>query len=240
MDLRTELAWACRVLYLTGMNDFTLGHISVYDREQGVILMKPRGLGFDEVGPADLAGLDLDGNQVSGPHPAHGEWPIHTEIFRSRPDIASVVHVHPPYATALACVAEPLELLAHDAILFYAGVGLYEGPPDLILKTVEGAALADCLGDRKAVLMRNHGVTVVGEDIAAAVVTAVTLERAAQFQATARTLGQTQPVSPEAAARAAERARGSRRQNHEFFAYLIRQAHRAGLGAGLPATVDRG
>lgn len=219
---------------MLGMNDITLGHITVYNRETGEIHMKPQGMGFDEIGPEDIVTIDIDGNKIGGAsHRVHREWPIHTEIFKVRPEINCVIHVHPIYATALACVENPLELLAHDSILFHAGVGLYEGPPDLVLKPEEGAEVAAALGHRKAVLMRNHGVTVCGENIASAIVAAAMLERAAQFQAIARGLGTPVTVTTEVAARAAELARGSQRQNQEFFAYFIRRARRLGLGDGL-------
>lgn len=236
MDIKTELAWSCRILYMLGMNDITLGHITVHDRATGEIHMKPQGLGFDEVRPADIVTIDINGNKIGGAdHKVHREWPIHTEIFKARPEVNCVIHVHPIHATALACVDNPLELLAHDSILFHAGVGLFEGAPDLIMRPEEGAAVAAALGNCKAVLMRNHGVTCVGENIPAAIAAAAMLDRAAEFQAIARSLGKTLTLTPEGAARAAELARGSQRQNKEFFDYFIRKARRSGLGEGMPA-----
>lgn len=236
MDLKLQLAWACRILAYHGQNDVTLGHISVLDRAGGAVLMKPQGIGFEEVTPDNLVTIDLDGRQIGGqPHRVHSEWPIHTEVYRARPDVTSVIHAHPLHATALACVDSPLEFLGHDSLLFHAGVGLFVGPPDLLVKPEEGVALAAALGQCQAVLMRNHGVTCCGEDIPAAVCTALQLERAAQVQFIARTLGRTLPVTAEVAARAASRARGSTQQNHSFFAYFVRVLQRAGLDLGLSA-----
>jgi L-fuculose-phosphate aldolase len=95
-------------------------------------------------------------------------------------------------------------MLTHDAVLFADGLPRYESSPDLVTSSLEGAAVARALGDSRAVLMRNHGVLVVGPTVPWAVLTAATLERAARIQAIAGTMGGAlAPMSAEDASRLA-------------------------------------
>ncbi len=123
----------------------------------------------------------------------HLETVLHTAVYAVRPDVGAVVHGHPPYATALAATGAELELLTHDGVLFADGLGRFDAP-DLIVDDEQGAAVAAALGSRRAVLLRNHGVLVVGKDVAWAVLAAVTLERAARLQSIASTFGSLQPI----------------------------------------------
>jgi L-fuculose-phosphate aldolase len=96
-QLREQVAWACRILARQGHADFTLGHVSAR-KSDGTILMKRNGLGLDEITPADILTIDLDGRLVAGQGKVHLEYVIHTEVYKARPDVGSVVHTHPPYA----------------------------------------------------------------------------------------------------------------------------------------------
>ena len=123
---------------------------------------------------------------------------LHSEVYAAR-DVGAVVHGHPPYATALSATEAALELLTHDAVLFADGVGVFDGGPELITEREQGSAVADALGDRLAVLLRNHGVLVVGKDVPWAVLAAVTLERAVRLQSVASTLGPLRPIPTQTA-----------------------------------------
>jgi L-fuculose-phosphate aldolase len=190
-SLREQVAWACRILAAAGYADLTLGHVSARG-DDGEIWIKRKGIALDEVEPEDVVSLD-DTTAV-----LHLETVLHTGVYRSRPDIGSVVHGHPPYATALGATASHLSLLTHDAILFADGVGRFD-EPDLIVDDDQGGRVAAALGERRAVLLQNHGVVVVGKDVPWAVLTAATLERAARLQSIASTLGELRPIAEELA-----------------------------------------
>ena len=119
-------------------------------------------------------------------------------MYLVRPDVAAVVHGHPPNATALGATGAPLSLLTHDSVLFADGVGRFD-EPDLIIGDEQGGRVAAALGAGRAVLLQNHGVVVVGKDVPWAVLTAVTLERAARLQSLASTLGELRPLSQQLA-----------------------------------------
>jgi len=185
-SLREQVAWACRILASEGYADLTLGHISARGPE-GDVWIKRKGVALDEVEPEDVVSVE-DADAV-----LHLETVLHTGVYRARADIGAVVHGHPPHATALGATAADLALLTHDGILFADGVARFDDP-DLIVEDDQGDRVASALGSRRAVLMENHGVLVVGKDIPWAVLTAVTLERAARLQAIASCLGKLRPI----------------------------------------------
>jgi len=190
-SLRERVASACRILAAEGYADLTLGHVSARGPD-GAIWIKRKGVALDEVEPEDVVALD-DRDAV-----LPLETVLHTSVYRVRPDVAAVVHGHPPNATALGATGAPLSLLTHDSVLFADGVGRFD-EPDLIIGDEQGGRVAAALGARRAVLLQNHGVVVVGKDVPWAVLTAVTLERAAWLQSLASTLGELRPLSQQLA-----------------------------------------
>jgi L-fuculose-phosphate aldolase len=189
--LREQVAWACRILASEGYADLTLGHVSARSPD-GEIWIKRKGVALDEVEADDVVALD-DTDAV-----LHLETVLHTGVYRVRPDVGAVVHGHPPYATALGATATDLSVLTHDGVLFADGVPRFDDP-DLIVDDEQGDRVAAALGSRRAVLMNNHGVLVVGKTVPWAVLTAATLERAARLQSIASTLGELRPIGPELA-----------------------------------------
>jgi L-fuculose-phosphate aldolase len=190
-SLQEQVAWACRILAAEGYADLTLGHVSARASD-GSIWIKRKGVALDEVEAGDVVSVD-DTDAV-----LHLETVLHTGVYAIRADVGAVVHGHPPYATALGATTAELMPLTHDGILFADGVGRFDDP-DLIVDDDKGGAVAAALGARRALLMENHGVLVVGKDVPWAVLTAVTLERAARLQSIAHTFGEPQPIDAELA-----------------------------------------
>jgi L-fuculose-phosphate aldolase len=197
-ELQVQIAWACRILARQGHTDFTLGHVS--GRGAGdIIYMKRNGLGLNEVSPDDVLTIDLNGRKLAGQGNVHLEAVLHTEVYKVRSDVGAVIHTHPPYAVALGATTAHLEFLNHDAVLFHDGVAVFDDTVELITSAGQGQAVAAALGSHRAVLLRNHGVLVVGKDVPWAVITALTLERAVQIQSIAESLGPLQPFAQETA-----------------------------------------
>jgi len=190
-SLQEQVAWACRILAGEGYSDLTLGHVSARAAD-GSIWIKRKGVALDEVEADDVVSIE-DADAM-----LHLETVLHTGVYAVRADVGAVVHGHPPYATALGATAADLVPLTHDGILFADGVGRFDDP-DLIVDDRKGGAVAAALGGRRALLMENHGVLVVGKDVPWAVLTAVTLERAARLQSIAHTFGELQPIEAQLA-----------------------------------------
>ncbi len=230
-DLRTQIAWSCRILAMHGHADLTLGHVSGRGPD-GIIYIKRKDLGLDEVAPVDVIGIDLDGNRVSGNGEAHLESVLHTEVYRMRGDVGAVIHTHPPYAVALGATRTPLELINHDAALFPDGLAVFDGNAALIVSSEMGRAVAEALGRRRAAIMRNHGVLVVGKTVPWATYGALTLERAVKIQTIAQSLGELNPLSREMAGPLyKEKYRDE--FTDSYWRYLIRRVRRAGLAEGM-------
>jgi L-fuculose-phosphate aldolase len=222
--MRERVATACRVIALEGYVDLTLGHVSARHPGDRTIWIKRKGVGLDEVEPSDVIALDIDDRTALESADYHLESVMHTEVYRARSDVGSVIHGHPLYATALGSTDGQLELLTHDAVLFADGIGVYDDGPALIMSRDEGVRVAMALGSRRAALLRNHGVVIAGEDVRWAVLAAVTLERAIRFQSIAGTLGTLRPI-PQAGA---ERLGPQKYQDgflDEYWAAWVRRVH---------------
>lgn len=229
--LRHQVAWACRILALHGHGDLTLGHVSA--RQGDRVLMKRKGLGLEEVTPRDIVALDLDGRKVTGSGAVHLEAPLHLEVYRTRGDVGAVIHTHPLYATALASTGGRLEYLTHDALLFPEGLAVYDDSADLVMTQETGRAVAEALGPHRAILLRNHGVLVVGRDLRWAVLAALTLERAVRLQTVVAQLGDARPIAPEMVA-PLHASKYREEFLDEYWAYWVRSVRRTGLGQGMP------
>lgn len=219
-QLSEKLVLACRILAAEGHGDMILGHLSTRIPGEDRVLMKGAGVGLEEVTPADIVEIDLDGGHVAGAGRRHSEYPIHTEIYRARPDVAAVVHTHPPHAVALAATGATIEAVGHEGALF-AGTPVFVDTTALIRRPEQGAALAARLGAGKAVLLRNHGIAVVGGSIEEAVVYAILLEKAAKVQLLAGASG-THVTAPRELARKVEQIYHEK-NILDFFAYFSRR-----------------
>ena len=222
-SLQEQVAWACRILAAEGYADLTLGHVSARAAD-GSIWIKRKGVALDEVEADDVVSLD-DTDAV-----LHLETVLHTGVYAVRADVGAVVHGHPPYATALGATTAELVPLTHDGILFAGGVGRFDDP-DLIVDEDKGGAVAAALGERRALLMENHGVLVVGKDVPWAVLTAVTLERAARLQSVAHTFGELRPIEAQLA-RELQPVKYRDEFVSEYWDAWQRQLARAGGGLG--------
>jgi L-fuculose-phosphate aldolase len=234
---RARVAWACRILAAYGHGDLTLGHVSA--RAGDRVFMKRKGLALEEVTPRDVLTLDLDGQRLQGNGAVHLEVPLHTEVYKIRPDVGAVIHTHPIYATALGAVEAPLLPLSHDALLFPDGLAVFEDTADLVMSADVGEDIARALGLRRAILLRNHGVLVVGKDVRWAVFTALTLERAVMVQAVASRLGAPRPI-PEHLLGPLHASKYRDEFMDEYWAYWVRAVHRMGLDGGMPHAGPRG
>jgi len=196
--LKRKLALAGKVLAANGQSDFTRGHISVrLPGKKPLFLMKPHSVGLDEITPANILTIDLDGNVVAGKARRHSEVFIHSEIYKARADVGCVVHTHPPYAIALSGSGRPVKALSQAGALFRGDAGVYDDTIALIRSPELGAGVARALGSGRAVLLKNHGVVVAGASIEETVIGAIMLETAAMIQLTAEAAGEIAPEFPE-------------------------------------------
>jgi len=184
-----RLALGCRILEVEGHGDMSLGHLSLRDPDGRGFWLKRNRIGLEEVHSAeDFVLVDWDGNQIAGTGGRHSEWPIHSEIFRNRPDVQVVAHTHPKHATILSAFITEFQPFSVDAD-YFGKLPVLTETAALIKEKDEGQALAMAMGDEFVVLMANHGVTFCGTSIEHAICVGVFLERASRIELMARSAG---------------------------------------------------
>ena len=166
-----SLAVACRVMELEGHGDRVVGHMALRDPDGRGFWMKRAGIALGEVFDArDFVLLDFNGRKLAGAGKSHGEWPIHSEILRLRPQINATAHTHPFYASVYSACDEPL---ATEPVR----PPRFEGGADLICTQDVAEAMVHCMGNQNAVLLRNHGIVTCGAHIEDPVLVAIALEK---------------------------------------------------------------
>ena len=194
-DLIDDLITANRILALEGVVD-AFGHVSARHNLNPNRFFMARSLAPALVTPDDLIEYDLEGNAVNSK--GRGEYSerfIHAEIYKVRPEIRAVVHAHAPSVVPFGVSTVPLRPVFHMAAFIGDRVPIFDirkaaGMTDMLVRdSVRGRALAEALADRPAVLMRGHGVTVVGPSLPFAVGRSIYLEVNARVQLQAMALG---------------------------------------------------
>ena len=151
-------------------------------------LITPAGLPYDQMTPDALVEVDENIEPVGGEGIPSTESALHLGIYRRRADIGAVFHTHSLYASISAVVGKPIPPIVDEMVLYLGGpveVAEYGFPGTEEL----AEAAAEGLGDRRAVLLRNHGMCAVGETVEAALRNAVLVERVAQIYAFAQIAG---------------------------------------------------
>jgi ribulose-5-phosphate 4-epimerase/fuculose-1-phosphate aldolase len=188
-----DLVAGNRILYKEGVVD-GFGHLSARDPRDPNRFLLSRARAPGLVIAADILEFGLDGEPIKAKvPPVYSERFIHSEIYRARPDVHSVVHTHSPTVVPFSVTNEPLRPIR--AGFFYPEVPVFDtrdaaGWTDLLISTPAlGRALAQKLGNNSVVLLRGHGNAVVGPDVRVAVYRAIYTEANAKLLLQAKMLG---------------------------------------------------
>lgn len=172
------------------------GHLSVRHPSRPDRFLLARSIAPVLVTAGDILEYDLDADPVDARgRTSYRERFIHSEIYRARPDVMSVVHCHTPSLLPFADSDIPMRAMYHMAAFVALGVPVFDirkeaGITDLLVgDTRLGRALAKTLADKYAVLMRHHGAVVVANSIPNAVARAVYLDQNARIQLQTAALG---------------------------------------------------
>jgi L-ribulose-5-phosphate 4-epimerase len=177
---------------------WTSGNVSARVPGADLMVIKPSGVSYDDLSPADMVVCDLEGRLVEGEHKPSSDTSAHAYVYRARPDVGGVAHTHSPYATAWAARGEAIPC-AITAMADEFGGDIPVGPFALIGGDDIGRGVVATLeGHRSpAVLMRGHGVFTVGAGAKAAVKAAVMCEDVARTVHIARQGGPLQRLPQE-------------------------------------------
>lgn len=171
------------------------GNLSLFNRAENLIAIKPSGVPYFELKPDDVVVIDPQGNIVEGRLKPSSEVNFHLGLLNHRPDINAVMHTHQVYATTIACLG--WELPAVHYLVGFSGDKVPLAP----YATFGTQALADhivaAIGDYNACLLANHGLVTVGTDLAKAFAAAEELELVAQIYLQAKSAGEPVILSAE-------------------------------------------
>jgi ribulose-5-phosphate 4-epimerase/fuculose-1-phosphate aldolase len=199
-QMRCDMAAVFRIAARLGWNEHIGNHNSLMlPGSDELFLINPRGLLFQEITASSLITCTLDGKVVRG----KGElrlvaFTIHTRIHLANPGAKCVMHVHPPYLTALSLMeGGRMELSHHNDLVLDDRIAYDDAATGPAHEVAEGDRIAQAMGDKTILVMANHGVTVVGPTVHDAFDELHQAERTCMYQMTARMAGGTLRRQPD-------------------------------------------
>jgi len=183
LTVRKDLALAYAILAYLNLDDHTYTHLSARSAEGDAYYIYPFGLRFDEVRHDNLLKVKLDGEIVEGSEYQYNKtgYVIHGTIYRARPDINSIFHIHTPEVVAVSCNKYGLKPYSQWALHFYQKI-VYHEYNSLALNKTDGEDLVKDLADRYVMLLRSHGSITCGKTIKEAMFYTYHLQMACKTQ----------------------------------------------------------
>lgn len=177
---REELLAVARRMDLLGLNRGSTGNLSARADAGGAVgngafWITPTGMAPEELTAEAMVQVGDDGAVLHGAWMPSSEWPFHRAIYRARADLAAVVHMHSPHATALACLRRELPAF-HYMVAVAGGDNVPCTPYHLFGSEALSEAVGAAFKERQACLMANHGLVAAGATLAQALKVALEIE----------------------------------------------------------------
>jgi ribulose-5-phosphate 4-epimerase/fuculose-1-phosphate aldolase len=196
--IRVDLAAAYRLVAYYGWDDLVFTHLSArVPGPEHHFLLNPYQLMFEEVTASSLVKVDMSGNPVE-PTPfitnAAG-FTIHSALHMAREDAQAVIHLHTPDGQAVSAHADGLMPLTQTAMLIRDEIAYHEYEGVAVDLSERERLIAD-IGDKHAMILRNHGTLALGESVGEAFIRIYFLERACEAQIKALSAGEGNVSNP--------------------------------------------
>jgi len=192
-QVRFEIALARRILAREGCESAVAGHVSVRAPGEDAFWVSPFEY-FDETTPDRIIKVSFDLERLEGDWEPSPAIAFHAAFYRGRPDVNCVIHTHAHYTMVFATTGRELGMYNDMSALFLDEQVVYV--EDGITPPVDGTRMCALVGDRHVVIMKNHGVIVLGDSLETATVEAFTFEKCARIQVEAEMIGGTEHVRP--------------------------------------------
>jgi ribulose-5-phosphate 4-epimerase/fuculose-1-phosphate aldolase len=224
-EARVQLAACYRIFHHLGWVEMIFNHITLrVPGPEKLFLINPFGLHYSEITASSLLLIDIDGNPVRD-----AKWPvnragfvIHSAIHGSVPQAHCVMHTHTTTGMAVACLREGLSPTNFYAAQLHDGVAYHEFE-GITVEEGEKKRLLASIGNKRAVILRNHGLLAWGPSVPEAFMTLWTLQRACDVQIASSSAGALQPIRPEVFAQTVrESGPGEKRTCDDVFAAMQR------------------
>lgn len=163
MDIKRKVIECYKRMIKDNLTIGTGGNVSIYDEESQKIYLTPTGIHPLDLKEEDISVLNLNGELLEGKSPS-SEIDMHSIFYKKRKHINSVIHAHTKYATAISCTRQNLPAI--DYLVALSGdikINCAEYASYGTMELAENAFKA--MGNGKAVLLANHGITVIGKNI---------------------------------------------------------------------------
>jgi L-ribulose-5-phosphate 4-epimerase len=190
-ELKQKVYEANMELPARGLVTYTWGNVSGIDRAQGLFVIKPSGVPYEELKPSDMVVMNLKGEKVEGDLNPSSDTPTHVELYNAFEEIGGIVHTHSPWATSWAQAARSIPCYGTThADYFYGEIPCARSlTPEEIADDYEkntGLVVIEAFQNKNpvyvpGVLCANHGPFTWGKDAAEAVHNAVVLEEVAKM-----------------------------------------------------------
>lgn len=198
-ELRIQLAACYRLVERFGMSDLIYTHISLrVPAPTPQFLLNPHGKLFSQITASSLVKVDLAGNIIG-----HSDYPvnragvaIHGAVLEARPDVNCVLHTHTIYGAAVSALQAGLLPISQFAMRFHGQLA-YHDYGRAATDPTERSKLAEDLGEKWVMLLRNHGILTTGKTVGEAFAQAYYLEKACQVQIAAQSTGLPLIIPPE-------------------------------------------
>ena len=198
---RRDVVLGNHILAMEGVLD-VFGHVSVRHPERPDRFFLSRSTSPAQVTDETLLEFDLDGKIVSGDGHPYLERFIHSEIYRARPDVGSVIHHHAAAVLPFAVTGIPLRPVFHMGAVAGEISPIWDSQDEfgdtsmLVFNQPMGASLAKCLGPHPTALLKRHGAICVGESVPRAVHVTVCMRDNAQLLMQSLAMGEVDYLSP--------------------------------------------
>jgi ribulose-5-phosphate 4-epimerase/fuculose-1-phosphate aldolase len=189
---RQELAACYRIFAMFGWDELIFNHITVKLEEEGAFLINPYGMHFSEVTASSLVKIDIDGNKLDVDNPWHvnrAGFVQHSLFHRHLPDAHAIIHTHTTATVAVCSLEGGLQPVNFYACNFIGNVA-YHDFEGVTVRDEEGERLLKSLGDKRVMLLRNHGPVVMGKTLPDAFIKYWVLQRACEHQIATMSIGQ--------------------------------------------------
>jgi len=192
---KQDVVSACHIIATLQLDSGPFGNISIRIGDSDTFWVNPEGITFEQLKPADMVRVDIDGVVLEGERRPHGELRphpgtfIHREIYRLRDDVSAIVHTHSDHTVMLSLLGCEIEPYTQLGASIYGDQGFYHGFTGPVRTSDEGAAIAEALGSKSIVIAKSHGLFAAGKTIQAALWDFVVADEAAKIHLNAKQLG---------------------------------------------------
>ena len=194
---RQELAACYRIFAMFGWDELIFNHITVKLEEPGAFLINPYGMHFSEVTASSLVKVDIDGNKLDADNPWHvnrAGFVQHSLFHRELPDAHAIIHTHTTATVAVCSLEGGLQPVNFYACNFMGQLA-YHDFEGVTVRDDEGPALLKSLGDKRIMMLKNHGPVVMGKSLPEAFIKYWALQRACEIQMETMSMGRAITVS---------------------------------------------